>query len=864
MLNEKTVSPVPDAARSIKSAALWRFALTCAQFALVVFVIREFELVSWNFGSLIVLSFCGFVVQHFLPQRFRLLWFVFLSLFALKLVAGGTVAVWVTGCGLLLIGICHLPVPFAARVALLLTAAVVISLLRANLITAPVSTAAWIVLGSMFMFRTMCYVYELRHKTAPFDPVRALAYFFMLPNVCFVLFPLVDYRTFCKSHFSDEPEQLYARGLRWMLRGVIHLLLYRVVYQLMVIGPMETTDLLSVVRFMLATYLLYLRVSGWFHLIVGLLLMFGFNLPETHHFYLLASSFTDFWRRINIYWKDFLQKLFFYPAYFRLKTLGPAWAMALATLYAFFITWLLHSYQFFWIRGEWLFTWQDSLFWGFLALLVLANALWELRVGRRRSVTTGRNRTWMSKLITASKTIGTLVVICSLWTLWSCRSWEELAWLATAACNAPGAQIAIVAAGLAAIGLLGVWLGQSAAQSADRWDHEPSYWRSTVLVAAGASILLVVALIPDSTFSRLPAPRRLLLAVKYEGLNQIDLAQKRRGYYEELDVTRLGPQVQFLRSSKPDPWAQRFSALQQSTDGFLGKTLVPSARAEYAGTTVSINRWGMRDREYQLTKTEGVYRFILLGSSHELGWGVSDGEPFESLLEERLNSHSAPATKSGRYEVLNLAQPGHDMFRNLWLMETSAFKFQPDAIFWVVSSYQERLTINQIATVVDKQVDCPYSILNEAAANAKISPETSFDIVAARLRTVNPKLTAWAISHFAKVCRKHEIVPCLVFRPQAAGFNHLEREDEEQFVTRLHQLAKEQSIQFFDLSIAFLGHDGSTLINRFGDDHTNARGHRLLADELFRQMMLPERLRTWRAAAQQTSAERGTSPLSGS
>ena len=45
--------------------------------------------------------------------------------------------------------------------------------------------------------------------------------------------------------------------------------------------------------------------------------LFGFNLPETHHLYFLASSFTDFWRRINIYWKDFMMKVFYYPVVLR-------------------------------------------------------------------------------------------------------------------------------------------------------------------------------------------------------------------------------------------------------------------------------------------------------------------------------------------------------------------------------------------------------------------------------------------------------------------------------------------------------------------------------------------------------------------
>ena len=77
----------------------------------------------------------------------------------------------------------------------------------------------------------------------------------------------------------------------------------------------------GVVQYMVATYRLYLRVSGQFHLVVGMLCLFGFNLPETHHLYFLASGFTDFWRRINIYWKDFMMKLFYYPAFFALQEL---------------------------------------------------------------------------------------------------------------------------------------------------------------------------------------------------------------------------------------------------------------------------------------------------------------------------------------------------------------------------------------------------------------------------------------------------------------------------------------------------------------------------------------------------------------
>ena len=72
-------------------------------------------------------------------------------------------------------------------------------------------------------------------------------------------------------------------------------------------------------RYLVCNYLLYLRVSGQFHMACGMLHLFGFQLPETHHRYLLATSFTDYWRRINIYWKDFMVRVVFNPVVFRLK-----------------------------------------------------------------------------------------------------------------------------------------------------------------------------------------------------------------------------------------------------------------------------------------------------------------------------------------------------------------------------------------------------------------------------------------------------------------------------------------------------------------------------------------------------------------
>jgi D-alanyl-lipoteichoic acid acyltransferase DltB (MBOAT superfamily) len=172
---------------------------------------------------------------------------------------------------------------------------------------------------------------------------------------------------------------------------------------------------------MILTYLLYLKVSGTFHVIVGILHLFGYDLPETHRKWLLARSLTDFWRRINIYWKDFMVKMVYLPTYFRLRKRGEVRAQLIGTVLVFFVTWLTHAWQYWWLSGEWLLTLPDTLFWGILGALVCFNVWRELKTGPRKPAPAPPLR--------ALQTVGTFSLIVFLWTLWSSpslKAWLEL------------------------------------------------------------------------------------------------------------------------------------------------------------------------------------------------------------------------------------------------------------------------------------------------------------------------------------------------------------------------------------------------------------------------------------------------------
>ena len=354
--------------------AAWRYAYLVGQLILAGFVVYAYDIEGQTFQRVFALVLAGFVINLWLPLDFRRPFFVMLSLAGAVVVFGPADAAWLVGCGLLLIGLCHLPVRFGLRVLLLLLTGGLLATSRAGALPSAWSAAVWPILGSMFMFRLALYIRAVRMKQVENGLWGPLAYFFMLPNLAFPLFPVVDYQTFRRTYYDRGDIAIYEQGLVWISRGLVHLLLYRLVYQNFLGDPADVVTLGDLTQLMLSTFLLYLRVSGQFHLIVGILHLFGFRLPETHKLYYLAHNFTELWRRINIYWKDFMMQVVFYPAYFKLKQLGPRPALACATAAVFLVTWVLHSYQWFWLRGGFPVALPDILFWGILGTLVVAGA----------------------------------------------------------------------------------------------------------------------------------------------------------------------------------------------------------------------------------------------------------------------------------------------------------------------------------------------------------------------------------------------------------------------------------------------------------------------------------------------------------
>ncbi len=391
-----------------------------AHLGLLLAIIKVYRVEGRALFLLTSLATVALPIHYLSPFRWKKPFFLGLSLAGLFTVFGPAPATAAAGLVAAFVAMTRLPVAWTIRAGLVAACGLGLALLRGipGLSSGEFASLVWPVAASMLMFRMILYLYETKHNERPETLMDTFGYFFLLPNYAFLHFPVVDYRTLLRSHFSAEVHATQRVGSRMIFKGVTHLLAYRLIYHQLLIPIEEVRDLATLAGFVVCNYLLYLRVSGQFHIACGMLHLFGYQLPETHHNYLLATGFTDYWRRINIYWKDFMVRVVFHPVAFRLKR-WPDWqGLTIATSAVFLATWSLHAYQSFWLRGTWGFSGPDALFWGILGILVAINVQFDARAAARP-----RPRpSFQSHALRVAKTLGTFVTIALLWSLWSSPS----------------------------------------------------------------------------------------------------------------------------------------------------------------------------------------------------------------------------------------------------------------------------------------------------------------------------------------------------------------------------------------------------------------------------------------------------------
>lgn len=826
--------------------AVWPTVSVLLQLGLAALVVYLYRVENPSFLKVFLLATAGFAVNAFLPLALRLPFFTLLSMGGAFLVFAPIDAVWLLASGSVLIGVVNLPVPMRARVLMVIAITAVAAVARAGYIATPWSSAVWPILGSMFMFRLVLYMMNVGSDAPRQRGWWSLSYFFMLPNLVFPLFPVVDYQTFRRTYYDKDEAGIYQLGLLWIARGVVHLLLYRIVYHNLIGDAEMIMTLGDLTQFMLATLLLYLRVSGQFHLIVGMLHMFGFRLPETHKLYLLSSSFTELWRRINIYWTDFMMKAVFYPTYFRVKNRGPKAALVISTVVVFVITWLLHSYQWFWLRGGFPLTPQDAAFWAILGAFVVFGGLRDLKAGKKPRTLTAQG--WSRDR--AINTAITFTCFYLLWSLWSTESLNMWLWMLSAATNVDAKGVMLVVASFVTILILGGIDWKAPRPDAPGWMKA----LQSPLARTVVPLLILLALAQPVVQAAIPQRAAALVqSLQKTGFNARDLSAQHRGYYEQLDVrAQLDAPINAEGRKRDASWQtlDQLGVLNNDRQDLMLRDLRPSRSVTWNGKPFSTNRWGMRDRDYQQVKPPDTLRIAILGPSHVMGNNVADDAVFERIVEERLNREFSYGPYQ-HFEILNFGVDGYSLPQQLALLSDRGFAFSPDIV--IATHYkdnremtqgfvlraaglglrfpdpteQQLVTNSGLMKMGQGGVPVPYAAARSLADRLGIETRMPYGEARSRANRIANEMLAHGFERFAATARAHAVAPAVL--ALNVVFNDVPE-------VPLREEIQAAGLPIFDLFDVYPTDRLEELRVAPWDDHPNAEGHIIVAERLFREL----------------------------
>jgi len=748
------------------SADLKRHITVILSLGLLCLLFMQFEIEkSLGLSKIMPFVFIGFVIHSFISLRFRQIFLFSLTVTVALYLLGIKQGVFLIGLSLSFIGLYHLPCKLRYRLSLMLLVMMSVATLKVtDWFDITEYQNALTIFGSMFMFRMIVYVYENQvNKKINSTPIMMqLNYFFMLPNLVLPLFPVVDYKLYVNSYLQRHPIEIYEKGLRWITRGFIHLLLYRFIYYYVATSSTNVVDIYTFFTHAVTSYLLILRLSGIFNIAVGILCLFGYDLPEAFNRYFLASSFSDVWRRINIYWKDFILKIFFYPLYFRFRGLKGNKRTLIITFICFMVTWALHSYQWFWLKSELPIRWLDAIFWTFFAVLVTLNTYFQQTAVPSKKQ---RANTWV--LSTASKQVSCIFLVfismSLLWTLWDSVSLTNWLFMLKRGLNTDlyiTLRLLTVTSGLFILGLLVnylSWLYKNNDRLASLDLGSNAKLRFTILV-------FIVVIFTQPMKQKVQSITSIALTdFETEHLNSHDINIAVNGYYDELLYKNS---INNTTINSPKTWVGlRNTPLIELTQDILLHRLKPNSTDYFKGAQVTINQWAMRDKEYLKTKGDDTIRIALLGSSYDFGSGVDNNSVYENLLEIEINKISRQ-----KIEILNFSVPGYTLLRQVKLMDQKILDFSPDIVILAVHGPENLVLSKKLVKIVKKNIDVEYDILaahieTSLAAHkddlSKIDDKTLKQMLAKDI----DKLSLWAYKKIADTAFANNIIPVWLHIP---------------------------------------------------------------------------------------------------
>jgi hypothetical protein len=794
------------------------------QLCALIAIVNLYELEpTLHLDKLAITAAFGFIIRIILPHTFNKPIFILLGLLLLWWIIGWFEALLVLVFALFIVATAkYLRPPLIRNFALVAIFGILGALVLVKQEWVQNHYIVFAIIGSIFLFRIWIYLYDKSFSKVESTLIDDLAYFLMLPNLAILLFPAVDYTKFNSNSFTESKINIYKRGVQWMVLGIFHLVVYRAFYYYFVLPPTEVKDLYGFINYAVPNYALVIRLSGIFHFVIGVLCLFGFDLPTTFNNYFLASSFSDLWRRMNIYFRDFMVKVFYFPIFFRLRHIGNARAMVITILCLFFISWLIHSLQWFWLKGNFPLKMVDLIYWNVFGVLVAINAVYELKKSRQ---STTRSPLYLAAYATL-KIMFTFGMMSLLWSMWSANTLAEWILLMKYALESPIVQFFSVFLLLIGVWLVGTLLYHFIGKYSLGNIINPlpetrlaSFW-SIIMLA----VLLIIQ-IPTLVFNVQRYTSLDLDGVLTEKLNKNDEQLQIEGYYTDiLFGNNLTSPLSELNPNKVEQFRNTKGAI--ILFDYRDIVMRPNTEIIFKEKKFTINKWGSRDKDFELEPPENTIRALMLGGSFVAGSGLHDHEVFDEHLENKMNESDGVY----KYEFLNFGCPSYDLIDILIQFEEGEFeKFKPDYAFYISQGKDFNKNSRDIVKCIRDRKPIPYIFLEEIVSRSGLKEGMSEQEMFEVLLPYEQEIMEKSYTYLYDMCVRNNIVPVWVYWPTIAMRRAILDEKD-----RVKDIAEKIGFKIIDLYKVYENYTPKELRVSDRDNHPNELGHRLVAEEMVR------------------------------
>lgn len=697
-----------------------------------------------------------------------------------------------------------------ARIIATLLVTGTLAILRIGFVNLPMIPLAAPVVGSMIMFRYVLMLYEHHYGNPEATWIQKFTYLVLPPALAFPLFPIVDYKSFLTNH-RPQDATIIRTGLTRIAAGLVLLMTYRILYLYFIPSYVEVHDALSAFIYTTCSYLYILNVIGMMWVAIGFLGLLGFDLPPVFNNVFLIDSFSDIWRRINVYWRDFVVKLVYFPLYFKLRK-KTRFAILIASIVTLTISALMHGWQWFWLQGTVVINTPGILFWTIIGIVISINLAIQ---NQHQNQVAGKPKPF----ITAARITGMFLFMCFMWSLWNSSTVSE--WINLLGYFAKGTPTMWLVIGTA---LLGIYLMHFIIQ---RLPEKPAGHHvlngpyHPVLVLS-VCVLLIVPVIPDIS-SKVPgATGEFIATISKARLSDADQSAATENYYNRMLASDgMGSRPWEIHT----PGREARSGLDDAcvrSENLLVRELIPNKVTVLDGWTISTNSFGMRDKEYSLAKPDGVYRIAILGASYEMGSGVSQDSTFEALLEQMLND----SIRHKEIEVLNFAVGGYHLPQLVWVAENKLPQFEPDLVLCFVHPADAARTSDYMANMVRNGTDLKYPELYQIRRDAGAEQHMEQKVLVNRFFPFTKQISTWSLTQIKLNCETMNANFGIVYLPSLQG------SDDSQFYL---SMVDAQSL-FINLN-GIYGNNPDDFKLASDPTHPNATAHANIAAALAKQLV---------------------------